>query len=81
MNVLRLGLHPDGLAPRTTNFPQWRAHLLDRLGRQAVRSGDPALAALHDELAAYPAGGARPRSTPTRPRSPSRCACATATAS
>jgi len=36
------------------------AHLLDRLGRQAVRCGDPALAALHDELAAYPAEGLAP---------------------
>ena len=60
VNVLRLALHPHGLAPRITNFPQWRAHLLDRLGRQAVRSGDRALAALHDELAAYPAGGHAP---------------------
>lgn len=60
VNVLRLALHPEGLAPRTANLPQWRAHLLDRLGRQAVRSGDPALAALHVELAAYPAGGRAP---------------------
>ena len=60
VNVLRLALHPEGLAPRCANLPQWRAHLLDRLGRQAVRSGDPALAALHDELAAYPAGGRAP---------------------
>ncbi len=64
VNVLRLALHPDGLAPRTTNFAQWRAHLLDRLGRQAVRSGDPALAALHDELAAYPSGGRAPAIDP-----------------
>ena len=64
VNVLRLALHPAGLAPRIANFPQWRAHLLERLGRQAVRSGDPALAALHDELAAYPAGGAAPASDP-----------------
>ncbi len=60
INVLRLALHPEGLAPRSTNLAHWRAHLLDRLGRQAVRSGDPALAALHDELAGYPAGGHRP---------------------
>ena len=60
VNVLRLALHPEGLAPRIANFPQWRAHLLERLGRQAVRSGDPALAALHDELTAYPAGGPAP---------------------
>ena len=54
VNVLRLGLHPEGLAPRIVNLAEWRAHLLDRLGRQAVVSGDPALAALHEELAAYP---------------------------
>ena len=54
VNVLRLALHPEGLAPRISNLAQWRAHLLDRLGREAVLSGDPALAALHRELAAYP---------------------------
>jgi transcriptional regulator with XRE-family HTH domain len=54
INVLRLSLHPEGLAPRIANLAEWRAHLLDRLGREAVTSGDPALAALHEELAAYP---------------------------
>jgi transcriptional regulator with XRE-family HTH domain len=57
-NVLRLALHPEGIAPRILNLGEWRAHLLDRLGRQAVASGDPALFALHDELASYPGGGA-----------------------
>jgi transcriptional regulator with XRE-family HTH domain len=56
LNVLRLALHPEGLAARTANLPEWRAHLLDRLGRQAVVTGDPALAALHEELVAYPGG-------------------------
>ncbi|HET9972466.1 MAG TPA: helix-turn-helix domain-containing protein, partial [Streptosporangiaceae bacterium] len=28
VNVLRLSLHPDGMAPRITNLPEWRAHLL-----------------------------------------------------
>jgi transcriptional regulator with XRE-family HTH domain len=55
VNVLRLSLHPDGLAGRILNLPEWRAHLLDRLARDALASGDPALSALHDELAAYPA--------------------------
>ena len=54
VNVLRLSLHPAGLAPRIANLAEWRAHLLDRLGREAVTSGDPALAALHEELAGYP---------------------------
>src|SRR3954447_8205298 len=36
VNVLRLSLHPDGMAPRIVNLAEWRAHLLDRLGREAV---------------------------------------------
>jgi hypothetical protein len=44
------------MAPRIVNLGEWRAHLLDRLGRQAVVSGDPALFALHEELAGYPGG-------------------------
>jgi transcriptional regulator with XRE-family HTH domain len=55
MNVLRASLHPDGLAPRIANLAQWREHLLTRLGRQTAVTGDLALRALHDELAAYPA--------------------------
>ena len=56
VNVLRVSLHPEGVAPRIVNLGEWRAHILDRLGRQAVSTGDPALAALHEELAAYPGG-------------------------
>jgi hypothetical protein len=57
VNVLRLTLHPEGMAPRIANLAEWRAHLLDRLGRQAVISGDPALSALYDELAGLPGAG------------------------
>jgi transcriptional regulator with XRE-family HTH domain len=56
VNVLRLSLHPDGLAPRIVNLQQWRRHLLDRVAREALLSGDPELRVLHGELAAYPAG-------------------------
>ena len=56
VNLLRLSLHPDGLAPRIANLSEWRAHLLDRLSRQAAVTGDPALAALLEELAALPGG-------------------------
>jgi transcriptional regulator with XRE-family HTH domain len=62
VNVLRLALHPDGLAPRIVNLPEWREHLLDRLARQAVACGDPALATLQGELAAYPGGERTPPS-------------------
>jgi transcriptional regulator with XRE-family HTH domain len=54
VNVLRLSLHPDGVAPRIANLGEWRAHLLDRLHHQAVGTGDPALFALHEELSNYP---------------------------
>jgi transcriptional regulator with XRE-family HTH domain len=56
VNVLRLSLHPDGMAPRIANLPEWRAHLLTRLHRQAEATGDLRLTALHDELSAYPGG-------------------------
>ena len=57
VNVLRLSLHPDGMAPRIANLPEWRGHLLARLQRQAEATGDPKLIALHTELTAYPGAG------------------------
>jgi transcriptional regulator with XRE-family HTH domain len=56
VNVLRLSLHPDGMAPRIANLAQWRAHLLDRLRRQATATADPYLEQLHEELSGYPGG-------------------------
>jgi len=53
-NALRVTLHPDGLAPRILNFPEWSAHLITRLHRQALLSQDSALAALEEELLGYP---------------------------
>jgi transcriptional regulator with XRE-family HTH domain len=55
VNVLRVSLHPGGLAPRIANLAEWRAHLLARLRRQIDLSADAALTALFDELSAYPA--------------------------
>jgi transcriptional regulator with XRE-family HTH domain len=54
-NVLRLALHPAGLAPRILNFAEWREHLLARLRRQMAAGGDAALASLLEELSSYPA--------------------------
>ncbi|QNG20715.1 helix-turn-helix transcriptional regulator [Rhodococcus triatomae] len=56
VNVLRLSLHPDGLAPRILNLGQWRAHLLDRLRREVATTGDTATEALLGELVGYPGG-------------------------
>jgi transcriptional regulator with XRE-family HTH domain len=56
VNLLRVGLHPEGTAPRILNLAEWRAHLLDRLRRQVERIGAPELHALYDELSGYPGG-------------------------
>jgi transcriptional regulator with XRE-family HTH domain len=64
VNVLRLSLHPEGLAPRIANLHEWRSHLLERVGREAIASGDPALAALRNELESYPDGERRPAVDP-----------------
>jgi transcriptional regulator with XRE-family HTH domain len=37
-NVLRLSLHPGGMAPRIANLGEWRAHLLGRLRRSIMAS-------------------------------------------
>jgi transcriptional regulator with XRE-family HTH domain len=54
VNVMRVALHPAGLAPRIVNLPEWRHHLLERLHRQVETSGDPVLVALLDEVRGYP---------------------------
>ncbi|MFC7499592.1 helix-turn-helix domain-containing protein [Enterovirga sp. GCM10030262] len=56
VNVLRLSLHPEGIAPRIVNLAQWRAHVFRRLEEQIDASADSALAALLDELRTYPGG-------------------------
>lgn len=60
VNVLRLSLHPGGLAPSIDNLAEWRDHLLARLRHQARASADPILADLLAELSAYPAPQASP---------------------
>lgn len=60
VNALRVALHPDGLARRVRNLPEYRAHLLARLRRQADAGGDAELARLAEELSAYgPGDGGR----------------------
>lgn len=54
INVLRLSLHPDGLAPRIANLGEWRHHLLERLRRQIDATADPGLGELLRELRSYP---------------------------
>ncbi len=67
VNVLRLTLHPDGLAGRIHNYAEWRDHLLERLRRQIEISADAFLIKLLEELSAYPApGGKKQRASGSR---------------
>jgi transcriptional regulator with XRE-family HTH domain len=64
VNVLRLSLHPGGLAPRIANLAEWRSHLLARLRQQINVTADPVLVELDRELRSYPApSSTRPRSS------------------
>lgn len=65
INVLRVSLHPDGLASRILNFEAWRRHVLDRLAHEIDVSADPVLIELLEELKTYPVP---PRVAPCRRR-------------
>ncbi len=65
VNVLRLSIHPAGLARRIVNFTEWRNHLVHRLHRQVDATGDAVLAALIEELRAYPTPDAAARGSKT----------------
>ena len=54
VNVLRLALHPAGLAPRIVNLRQWRMHVIARLRRQIDGSSDSVLMDLLEEFRDYP---------------------------
>jgi transcriptional regulator with XRE-family HTH domain len=64
INVLRVSLHPKGLAPRIANYVDWRAHILARLHHQIEVTADPVLIELTKEIRDYPppqhAAGSQP---------------------
>ena len=68
VNVLRLSLHPDGLAPRIANLAEWRAHLLARLRRQIEVTADPCWSSCWTSFAAI-------RRRWQRPTQPGRRLC------
>ena len=53
VNVLRIALHPEGLAPQIVNLGEWRDHILHRLDLQIEASADAGLVALREELGSY----------------------------
>lgn len=54
VNMLRLALHPRGIAPRLDNRGEVRGHLLARLRRQIEITADLGLEALLAEASGYP---------------------------
>jgi transcriptional regulator with XRE-family HTH domain len=54
VNVLRLSLAPQGLAPRIINYMEWRTHLLERVRRQVLMTSDIASIRLLRELSEMP---------------------------
>lgn len=54
VNVLRVGLHPRGMAPRVVDLVRWRAELLGRLRRQVEWDAGGDLARLYQEMEGYP---------------------------
>ncbi len=63
MNVLRISLHPLGVAPRIENLVQWRTHLFARLRQQIAATADLRLVELLEELRAYPVPGDASKTT------------------
>jgi transcriptional regulator with XRE-family HTH domain len=53
VNVLRLALHPAGMAPRVGNLAEWGRHITGSLRGELRRSPDPGLDGLIAELDAY----------------------------
>jgi transcriptional regulator with XRE-family HTH domain len=67
VNVLRLSLHPRGLAQRIVNFREWREHLISRLKKQVEDTADFGLEELLKELGAYEIPGRRRGEKPSKP--------------
>ncbi|HME04998.1 MAG TPA: helix-turn-helix transcriptional regulator [Solirubrobacteraceae bacterium] len=53
VNLMRVGLHPQGMARWTLNLADVRAYFVGRLRRQVAISGDADLAALLEEVEGY----------------------------
>ncbi|MEU0117683.1 helix-turn-helix transcriptional regulator [Streptomyces bobili] len=67
LNAMRLTLHPEGLAPRIRNLPEWRGHLLAQMERQIALHRSAPLRALYEEVCAYPVTESAPGTEPAEP--------------
>jgi len=53
VNLARVLLHPEGMAPRIRNLTEWGWHVIDGLARKAERDGNRVLETLIAELRDY----------------------------
>ena len=53
VNILRIAMHPRGLASRILNFDEWRAYTFRRLEREIDVTGDPIIRDLFLELSGF----------------------------
>lgn len=53
VNIARLLLHPEGVAPRILNLDEWAWHVVDRVRDEALHNADAQLSALLDEVESY----------------------------
>jgi transcriptional regulator with XRE-family HTH domain len=53
VNVLRVALHPDGMAARVANLPEWSRHIVENLRARELRGPDPRRHDLIEELECY----------------------------
>jgi len=58
-NVIRLSLHPNGLAPHVVNFTDYATHIINRLRRSIDHHPDATLQSLLDEFGHLAATDAR----------------------
>lgn len=64
VNVIRLSLHPEGLARRIVNLDQWREHLVHRLRRERDIGADPRIEEILREIGEGDDPGWLEQSTP-----------------
>jgi transcriptional regulator with XRE-family HTH domain len=53
INLLRMAVHPNGMAPRVANLSEWGQHIVENLRARALRHPDPRLDAFVAELQGY----------------------------
>lgn len=75
LNAMRLTLHPEGLAPRIRNLPEWRGHLLAQMERQIALHRSARCARCTTRSARIRSRKPRRGPNPPSPYRTSRCRC------